>query len=474
MSDTLELSEFAAATRVEWERRIKAILKGRSWDTLRSTTEDGVVIDPLHEPVTREAIETRAEGEAWSVVQRMDDPEPVAANEQALEDIGNGASGLALIIAGAPAAKGFGLQSADQRSIALALKDLPLHRLVLRLEAGSRGLATAEAMAAVTEARSLNPERMCLSFGIDPVGALAAQGMPAYDWSEESRRAGDLALRLSNDFGGPFFEADGRLYHDGGMTPAQELGAVLGTAVEYLRVLASRLDDAKAARAIGFTLAADADMFTTLAKFRAARLLWRRVTASCGLPEAPLKLHGESSYRMMTKQDPHANLLRNVAAIFGAGLGGADSISTLPYSLGLGLPDRFARRMARNAQSILMHEANLHRVNDAAAGSGYVDHLTQALAEKAWQFFQTIEGQGGMRSAVENGFIRQSALSATEKRGSEFKSGKRTIIGVTAYPPKPGSGVSVKVARETSEKVAASNALNARRDAECFESDAGN
>src|SRR5688572_24255817 len=339
MSETLELSEFAPATRAQWEKRVRAILKGRSWDTLRSYTEDGIAIDALYEPVAREAVETRAEGEAWSVVQRMDDPEPIATNEQALEDVGNGASGLALIIAGAASAKGFGLKSADQRSIGLALKDLPLHRLVLRLEAGTWGLEAAEAMAAVIAARSLNPERMCLSFGMDPIGALAAQGVAAREWKEESRRTGDLALRLANDFTGPFFEADGRVYHDGGMTPAQELGAVLATAVEYLRVLASRLDDDKAARAIGFTLAADTDMFTTLAKFRAARLLWRQVAASCGLPDASLKLHGESSYRMMTRQDPHTNLLRNVAAIFAAGLGGADSISILPFSLALGLPD---------------------------------------------------------------------------------------------------------------------------------------
>ena len=325
------------------------------------------------------------------------------------------------------------------------------------------------------EARSLNPERMRLSFGMDPMGALAAQGVPAQDWKEASRRFGDIVVRLSKDFTGPFVEADGRVYHDGGMTPAQELGAVLATAVEYLRLLASRLEDDKSAQAIGITLAADADMFTALAKFRAARLLWRQVAVSCGLPDAPLRLHGESSYRMMTKQEPQANLLRNAAAIFAAGLGGADSISILPFSLALGLPDRFARRMACNAQSILIHEANLHRVGDAAAGSGYMDRLTQALAEKAWQFFQEIESRGGLRAAVTGGFIQQCALSAREKRDLEIRSGKRTIIGVTAYALKDKAGTSIKPAeRETFEPVAGSHALDARRDSEPFEADAGN
>jgi methylmalonyl-CoA mutase len=181
------------------------------------------------------------------------------------------------------------------------------------------------------------------------------------------------------------------------------------------------------------TLAADADMFLTMAKFRAARLLWRELTAACGLKETHLKLHGETSWRMMTRQDAHGNLLRHVAAVFGAGLGGADSICVLPFSLPAGLPDEFARRMARNVQIILLEEANLHRVSDPAAGAGYVDHLTTSLAEKAWAVFTAIEGQGGMVKALERGFIQEMLRRSRDKRIEQLAEGKRTIVGVTAY-----------------------------------------
>ncbi len=124
--------------------------------------------------------------------------------------------------------------------------------------------------------------------------------MSEQGWGEESRRVGDVAKALAQEFTGPIVEADGRVYHDGGMSPAQELGATVATAVEYLRLLEGRLDDTKAAQAIGMTLASDADMFVSLAKFRAARLLWRQAASSCGLPQVRLKLHAESSFRMMT------------------------------------------------------------------------------------------------------------------------------------------------------------------------------
>jgi methylmalonyl-CoA mutase len=469
MSDDPNLAEFPPVSRQEWEGRVTQGLKGRSFEALKSVTEDGIAIAPLYEPSSSETIASRKGGDAWSVIQRMDHPEPLAANEIAQDDIENGAAGLAVVFAGAPSSRGFGLGTADARSIGLALKDLPLHRLALRLEAGGRSWEAASALVEVIAARSLNPERMAISFGIDPIGAWAAQGGLTREWDEESRLILDIVQRLAQEFRGPYLAADGRVYHDAGMSPAQELGACLATAVAYLRLIERRLDEAKAAQAIGTTLAADADIFMTLAKFRAVRLLWRQVALSCGLPESRLKIHAESSFRMMTRQDSHGNLLRNVAAVVAAGLGGADSICALPFSLARGLPDSFARRMGRNVQSILTHESNLHRVQDAAAGSGYVEHLTTALAERAWRFFQEIEGHGGMRAALDQGIIRDAARAARETRESEIRAGKRVIIGVTAYPAKDGLQASVLPADRQSLVVIGSLALRARRDSEAFE-----
>ncbi len=148
-------------------------------------------------------------------------------------------------------------------------------------------------------------------------------------------------------FAGPFVAADARCVHAAGGSPAQELAFALSAALDYLRALE------KAARASRgrrrprrdsrFALAADADEFMSLAKFRALRLLWARVEHACGLSARAARIHGETAWRMMSARDPWVNVLRGAMAAFSAGLGGADSVSVLPFTQALGLPDAFAR-----------------------------------------------------------------------------------------------------------------------------------
>src|SRR5262249_25432674 len=174
----------------------------------------------------------------------------------------------------------------------------------------------------------------------------------------------------SQGFRGPFALADGRVIHAAGGSEAQELAWTLAVAVAYLRAFETAnvpLDRARGM--IHFRLAADANQFLTIAKFRALRKLWARVEAACGLAPKPALVAAETAWRMTTKRDPWVNMLRATLATFAAGLGGADSVTVLPYTMALGLPDRFARRIARNTQLVLLEESNLAKVADPAAGS---------------------------------------------------------------------------------------------------------
>jgi methylmalonyl-CoA mutase len=385
--------------RERWEARVRQVLNGRPFDELKSLTADGIEIEPLYLPSDRPGLETRPAGARWAIMQRADHPEAASANTLALADLAQGATGVVLVVEEAPSARGYGLKDHDARGIGLALRDAALHAIEVRLEAGRHGIAAAEAMAEIIARRSIAPERARVSFGIDPIGTAAAMGQKnAFDFA-------GAAQRLAAEFTGPVLEADGRPFHDRGGSQAQELGSALATAVSYLRALEDRIDEQRLVRAVGMTLAADADIFLTIAKFRAARLLWAQVLEACGAGAAPLSLHGEASWRMMSACDPHVNILRNAAAAAAAGLGGANSFCALPFSLTTGLPDEFARRIARNMQIILMEEAGLHHVGEPAAGSGYADSLTQALAERAWRFFQEIEKRGGMSAALKSGYV---------------------------------------------------------------------
>ena len=132
-----------------------------------------------------------------------------------------------------------------------------------------------------------------------------------------------------------------------------------------------------------------------MAKFRALRLLWARVEQACGLAPKPVFIAAETAWRMLTQRDPYVNMLRATMATFAAGLAGANAITVLPHTLALGLPDAFARRVARNTQLVLLEESNLAKVSDPAAGSGGIESLTRELCETAWALFQEIEKAGG-------------------------------------------------------------------------------
>ena len=180
-------------------------------------------------------------------------------------------------------------------------------------------------------------------------------------------------------FKGPFAVADGRVIHDAGGSEVQELAFVLAAGVAYLRAIEGAgvaLEDAHGM--VYARLSADADQFLTMAKFRALRLLWARVEQACGLAPKPLFIAADTAWRMLTQRDPYVNMLRATMATFSAGLGGANAITVLPHTLALGLPDPFARRVARNTQLVLLEESNLAKVSDPAAGSGGIETLTQA------------------------------------------------------------------------------------------------
>src|SRR6202007_1517246 len=135
--------------------------------------------------------------------------------------------------------------------------------------------------------------------------------------------------------------------------------------------------------------------------------LWARIEAACGLAPAPAFISAETAWRTLARRDPHVNILRATIAVFAAALGGADAITVLPFTAALGLSDRFARRIARNTQLVLLEESHLAKVADPSAGSGSVEDLTDQLCRAAWALFREIEAAGGLPAAPANGIVQQ-------------------------------------------------------------------
>jgi methylmalonyl-CoA mutase len=306
---------------------------------------------------------------------------------------------------------------------------ISLHPVLGRQNAG-------ETLAALIEERRIDPDKVDLRFNYQALSTMAVRGRAPAKWGEMVLPfAGVVGGLMTRGFRGPFVLADGRAVHDAGGSEVQELAFALSLAVGYLRMLEAGGITLDAARsAISFRLAADADQFLTMAKFRALRLLWARVEAACGLAPKPVFVAAETAWRMLTQRDPYVNMLRATMATFAAGLGGADAITVLPHTLALGLPDAFARRVARNTQLVLLEESNLAKVSDPAAGSGGIEGLTQSLCEAAWTLFQEIEKAGGVFAALEQNLIQHKVAATRAKREAAIARRKEVLTGSTAFP----------------------------------------
>ena len=240
---------------------------------------------------------------------------------------------------------------------------------------------------------------------------------------------------ISQGFKGPFIAADGRVVHGAGGSEAQELGFVLSCALFYLRGLEASgiaLDDARTM--IEFRLASDADQFLSIAKHRALRRLWASIETQCELEPKPIFITSETASCMLTTRDPWVNVLRNGMGCFAAAIGGANAISVLPFTSAIGLADPFARRLARNTQLVLAQESHLVSVADPAAGAGGYEALTDALNEKAWTEFQTIEKEGGVVAALQKGSIQARVSAVATERHAAIENKKAAILGVTLFP----------------------------------------
>jgi methylmalonyl-CoA mutase len=431
-------AEFPPATREQWLGLVDGVLKGAPFDKrLIARSYDGLAIQPLY-PRARNAqpIAARASGAAWSVMQRVDHPDPAVANEEALHDLENGATGLTLVMAGSLNANGYGLDSSIE-TLQRVFEGIYLDAgVAIDFNVNVETRNAAKNFAAVVKQRGIAPAAIDMRASLNPLGHIAATGSEVVPWGKLAPNFAALVEELAGEgFRGPFAVADGRVIHNAGGSEAQELAFALASAAAYLRALEAggiALDAAR--RMIYFRLATDADQFLSIAKFRAIRKLWARVEQACGLVPARTCVMAETAWRMMTRRDPSVNMLRATVAVVAAGLGGADAITVLPFTAALGLPDRFARRIARNTQLILLEESNLARVSDPGAGSGGIEDLTDQLCTAAWARFQEIEKAGGVVPALQQSLIQNAVAATRAEREKNVARRKDALTGTSEFP----------------------------------------
>ncbi|OLZ61149.1 methylmalonyl-CoA mutase [Streptomyces sp. IMTB 2501] len=470
-------AEFPDTTHEQWQRLVEGVLRksgkevsgSAAEDALSTTLEDGLRTRPLYTarddapdpglpgfaPYVRGS---RPEGNTaggWDVRQRH----TALADGAALADLENGGTSLWLVLGEG----GFPVEGLGR-----ALEGVYLDLAPVVLDAGRDTERAAEALLRLYADKGVDATAVRGNLGGDPLGYEARTGT-ALDFAPYAA----LAARCAERYPGlRALTVDALPYHEAGGSAAQELGASLATGVACLRELTEAgLSVEQATGQLEFRYAATADQFLTVAKLRAARRLWARVAEVSGAPGAQVQ-HAVTSPVMMSRRDPWVNMLRTTVATLAAGVGGADSVTVLPFDHALGLPDAFARRIARNTSTILIEESHLARVIDPAGGSWYVERLTDELARAAWEFFRSIERDGGQAAVLRSGRLRTDLATTWAERSKKLAKRREPITGVSEFPllaekpverepaPEPPSGGLPRVRRDE-----AYEELRARSDA---------
>ncbi|MFJ6503181.1 MULTISPECIES: methylmalonyl-CoA mutase subunit beta [unclassified Streptomyces] len=479
-NDGLALAaEFPSATHDQWQLLVEGVLRksgkevsgASAEDALSTSLEDGLRTKPLYTardaapdpglpgftPFVRAARPEGSTAGGWDVRQRH----TAGDNALVLGDLENGVTSLWLAV---------GEGGIPLGSLGPVLDGVYLDLAPVVLDAGRDTEAAAAELLRLYEERGVAPGAVRGNLGADPLGHEARTGTPT-----DIAPVAALARRCAEDYPGlRALTVDALPYHEAGGSAAQELGASLATGIAYLRELTrAGLSVEQACAQLEFRYAATADQFLTIAKLRAARRLWARVAEVSGAPAAGAQVqHAVTSPVMMSRRDPWVNMLRTTIATLAAGVGGADAVTVLPFDHALGLPDAFARRIARNTSTILMEESHLSRVIDPAGGSWYVERLTDELAGAAWEFFRSIEQDGGQAAALRSGRIGDELAKTWAARSAKLATRREPVTGVSEFPhlaerlverapaPAPPSGGLPRVRRDE-----AYEALRARSDA---------
>jgi methylmalonyl-CoA mutase len=414
-----------------WQELAQKALKGASLDRLTTTTHDGIAIKPLYTARDVQADSAACPATArdrflpWDMRQTVLNPDPVHANSTALGDLALGVSSLEFQIDPTGAC---GVAAHNGADFASLTQGILTNLATIAIGAPHDPIGSANHLAAAIGTQDQAGAK--IAFNLDPmaqimIGGGALSASDAGHFAKEAMNAFPCATAL---------RADARPIHEGGGSDGQELAVLIASGIAHLKAgEAAGMTPAQVNQTLLFTLSVGPDVVLEIAKLKAARRLWARVLDACSVA-APMKLQAVTSGRMQSIADPWTNILRATCAAFGAGAGGADVVTVLPFTSAFALADEQARRIARNTQLVLQEESHLGRVADPAAGAWAMEAIADDLAHVAWGLVQEIERAGGLGTALTSGLVQGWVATTRAARERDIARRKTALVGVSVFP----------------------------------------
>lgn len=422
-SAPLSFSEFDPLPTADWQARIRRDLKGTDPAVLEWTTAEGFAVQPFYHREALAAlgdppaplVRPLAPANGWQNVPTYKVPAGDSgrkAIEAAASALTQGADGVH-----------FELADADAFDLGYLHARLPLTTSYVGYSVNTAPTGFVERLLAVTTA----PLRGFLHY--DPLTAHA----PDLSSKLAALRQVLLLTRQHPEFRALTIHS--AFFGNRGATATQQLAFALNTAAAYLSTLpTAELSVADVAATLQIQVAVNPNYFIEIAKFRAFRRLWATLLHAYGLPPeaaASLRLFASTATWSQTTLDPHTNLLRATTETMSAVLGGADAVSVAPFDRIFEPFSPFSERLARNLSPLLREEAGLHRVADPAAGSYYIETLTDRLAREAWALFQRVEAAGGLPTAT--GLVLQELHAAAQAQFRRIATGEQVVVGTNRF-----------------------------------------
>ena len=436
------LSEFPAISTQEWKDKIVTDLKGADFDRkLVWRTNEGFNVQPFYRREDLQGLSTpnvmpaeypyvrstRLDNE-WLIRQDINVQDLEEANAKALDILNKGVTSL-----------GFKLRrdQINKESLAILLKGIMPEAIELNFTCCISVVSQlAGALASYLTESGADVKQCKGSINFDPFKKQLVKGISNPQWVATCSQLLEAIRPLP---GFRVLTVNALNINNAGAYIYQELGYALSWGAELLDKLSEAgFSIEELPSRIKFVFGVGSNYFMELAKFRAARWLWAEIVGAYGDQykgeAAKIHMHAVTSTWNKTIYDAHVNLLRTQTEAMSATLGGVDSLTVQPFDVTYQESDNFSERIARNQQLLLKEESHFDKVIDPAAGSYYIEHLTNALAEQAWKLFLEVEEAGGFASAVEAGSVQQAVNASNAKRHAAVAARKEIFLGTNQFP----------------------------------------
>ena len=435
-------SEFQAPTTQEWLDKIEVDLKGADFQKrLVWRTNEGFNVQPFYRREDLKDLKAvdslpgefpfvrgnKKDNNLWFVRQDIKADDAKAANAKALDVLNKGVDSLGFQIAGKDVSKEFVATLLDgilPQYVELNFKTCQRHCVEL-----------AEILVAYFKEKAYPLDELKGSINFDPISKMMCKGK---DTSAALEFAKPLIEALKELPGYKCINVNSVQLNNAGAYIYQELGYALAWGAEYLNLLTEAgVDATEAAKRIKFNMGVSENYFMEIAKFRACRMLWAQIVKQyepkCDCA-CKMIINASTSTYNQTVFDSYVNLLRSQTEAMSAALGGVHSMVVTPFNAPYEKPNEFSERIARNQQLLIKEEAHFDRIVDPSAGSYYIEHLTDALAQEAWKLFLKVEDEGGFLEAVKKGTIQEDINATNVKRHGDAAKRKEFLLGTNQFP----------------------------------------